>query len=239
MARPFILEPLQVFPFWLLDVGPEEQLGLPLLTPLYGFSTISSPEIVADSMDVAEGNWYFSRKVLKRFNISNITMTRGVTWFDSDFWKWMIAGTTGSMKDLSSIPFLGAVGSLLGLDPLVYRRTLILIEYFPHFPNTGNDVINGIITNIGTVGMVAGAAGIGSEIPSAGVLVSTGIATAVKSAIGPFELAPRLPARAFLLKGCVPVRYKSGSDLDAQSGAVMVSELEIAVEIIEEISLGA
>jgi hypothetical protein len=55
--------------------------------------------------------------------------------------------------------------------------------------------------------------------------------------IGPFEFTARLPAKAWLLHGCLPARYKAGSDFDAGSSAVSLQQLEIAVEMVEEISL--
>jgi hypothetical protein len=239
MARSQLLDPLQVYPFWLLDVGPNDQTGLPILTPLFGFSSITAPEITADVMDVVEGNWYFNKKVLKRFNVGNITLQRGVTWFDSDFWKWMIAAVTGDMTDLSTLPFLGMIpGPTLESGP-TYRRLLLLIQYFPHFILSNDDITVSILQNIGTAGLVAGAAGLGGQIPTALPLVATGLAAAFKAVVGPFELAGRLPARAYVLKGCIPTRYKSGGDMEATSGAVSVAELELAVEIIEELSLAA
>ena len=48
-----------------------------------------------------------------------------------------------------------------------------------------------------------------------------------------------MPARAFLLKDCIPTRYKMGSDFDATSGQVSIAELEIHPHYIEEIALAA
>jgi hypothetical protein len=190
-------------------------------------------------MDVVEGNWYFPRKVLKRFSINNITLQRGVTWYDSDFWKWMIAAITGDMTDLSSLPFLGMIpGPPLESGP-TYRRLLVLIQYFPHLYMGSDSVTISILENLGTTGIVAGAAGLGGDIPATLPLISTGLAALFKSVVGPFELAGRVPARVFVLKGCVPVRYKTGGDMDALSGAVSIAELDLAIEMMEEVSLAA
>jgi len=239
MARTTILEPLQNYPFWLMDVGPNDSLGLPILTPIFGFSAITAPEITADVMDVVEGNWYFNRKVLKRFDIANMTLQRGVTWYDSDFWKWMIAAVTGDMTDLSSLPFLGLIpGPPLESGP-TYRRTLVLVEYFPHLNIGGGGGVAGLATEIGTLGLLLTASGVTGVDVAGLTLASTGVAALFKAALGPYEFASRIPARAYVLKDCVPIRYKSGSDLDANSGAVMISELELAIEMVEEISLAA
>lgn len=48
----------------------------------------------------------------------------------------------------------------------------------------------------------------------------------------------RVPAKAFLLKGCLPVRYKAGSDFAANDSAISVAELDMQLEGFEEISLG-
>jgi len=46
-----------------------------------------------------------------------------------------------------------------------------------------------------------------------------------------------LPAKFWLLSGCVPTRYKAGSDFDAKTGEVSISELDIAMRLFKEISL--
>lgn len=42
-------------------------------------------------------------------------------------------------------------------------------------------------------------------------------------------------AKSWLLVNCLPVRYKAGSDLDASSGAISITELEMAPEEFVEI----
>jgi hypothetical protein len=54
----------------------------------------------------------------------------------------------------------------------------------------------------------------------------------------PLTHAVRMPARAWLLKGCLPKRYKAGTDFEASSGEVSIMELEVEVERFEEYSLG-
>jgi hypothetical protein len=55
-----------------------------------------------------------------------------------------------------------------------------------------------------------------------------------------FNNSPVLvPARAFLLHKCVPVRYRSGSDFDASTGDISIQELEVDAEMVEEISLSS
>ena len=43
--------------------------------------------------------------------------------------------------------------------------------------------------------------------------------------------------KAFLLWSCIPTRYKAGSDFDATSGALSLTELEIQPQYFSEVSL--
>ena len=47
-----------------------------------------------------------------------------------------------------------------------------------------------------------------------------------------------VPARAWYLSGCIPVRYKAASDFDATSSEVSIMELDVDCEDIMEISVG-
>lgn len=55
---------------------------------------------------------------------------------------------------------------------------------------------------------------------------------------GGFEFSRRIPGKAWMLKECRPQRFKPGSDFDAMSQDVSVAQLELAVEEMEEFSLG-
>jgi len=48
-----------------------------------------------------------------------------------------------------------------------------------------------------------------------------------------------LPGKAWILWGCVPSRYKAGSDFDAQGGQVSIAELEINPWAMTELTLGS
>lgn len=52
------------------------------------------------------------------------------------------------------------------------------------------------------------------------------------------ELVSRAPARAWLLKECVPVNYKAGTDFDATSGELSIMELVLVPNSVQEFSLG-
>lgn len=252
-GRSAALDPLRDNNFWLFDVAPIELTpALPLFTPLSGFSAISSPEITVETQDINEGNWPFKKTVVKSASVGSITLSRGVTWYSSDFWNWTqtaIQGTTGT--------------GFLPLAGLTYRRTLLLVHFFRNLPyvkvqavgrvgsaqaidNAQNSQTQAAMAVAGTASFALGA-GLVAGSDAAAVGVGTGIAAGAQlgalQLFGGFvatrQIGIKVPARAFLLKNCVPTRYKSGSDFDATSGQVSIQELDIQPELIEEISLGA
>lgn len=48
-----------------------------------------------------------------------------------------------------------------------------------------------------------------------------------------------IPAKAWMLFGCMPVRYKVAGDFDATSGEVSMMELELSVDRAEEFGIAA
>jgi hypothetical protein len=237
LARSFLSDYLQVFPFWLTDVGPLDAFSLPVLTPLFGFSQLSAPEISIDIETFKEGNWMFDRKVVKSGSVSAITMSRGVSLYESDFSNWIKAALYGDPDQFaSSIPGLGAGG-------LTYRRTLMLIHFMQRTvadPPPGGDKNSGAAAE-GAVLAGLFAAGVAAESgAAAGVSLGGALLglTAGAALLGtPFEFAARIPARAYMLYGCVPSRYKAGSDFDATAGDMSIQELEVQVEMVDQISL--
>jgi hypothetical protein len=127
------------------------------------------------------------------------------------------------------------------------RRTLLLIHFFRH------SVLPQALTAGVTGAVGASVSGILSGIEGGGVagLVAGGV-TAVGSVAGsavgalagqgsplPLGTAVRLPARAWLLQGCLPTRYKAGTDFDATSADVSIMELELSVESFQEYALSS
>ena len=88
--------------------------------------------------------------------------------------------------------------------------------------------------------MVGGAASLGSFGYAEHASAITGAAVASGSGVqlGPFEFTPRMPAKAWILYGCLPARYKSGGDMDASDANISIQELELSVEYLDELSLG-
>jgi T4-like virus tail tube protein gp19 len=234
MARSTLSDYLQVYPFWLMDIAPIEPLSLPVFTPTFGFSSIVAPELTLEMEEITEGNSLYRRKVVKRGDTSGITLTRGASWIDSDFYSWATAALKGTTGGLTS-PIPGAL-SLGGVTP---RRNLLLVWFFSRnaFGSSAAAAaaILGGVAALGAAGSAGG--GVGSVISSAATAGATAAAGAMTA--GPFEFAARLPAKAYILKNCLPGRYKPGSDFDAQSGSISIQELDVTMEGFEEISLAS
>lgn len=223
MARSNVQDYLQAFPFWLFDVAPIDALALPIFTPLSGFATVSAPEITLETQEIKEANWPFKRHSVKAADVSPITLTKGVTFANSDFWRWIIASVMGDTEWQLKIPFIPP-SRIGGPTP---RRQLVLVHFFARNP-------------FSTLAAAA-AAIVGGQFEAtiANALNPGAIPAAVAGAIGQFgfDVVTRIPARAHVLHGCLPTRYKTGSDFDARSGEVSIAELDLKPELVEEISL--
>lgn len=246
MARSSLSDYLQTYAFWLCDIAPIEPLALPLFTPLLGFRQISAPEMTVELQEVTQANWHFKSKVVKSADVSNITLMRGATWYDMDFYKWIFAALDGSTEGHGDPIRKSGKGGVMGLSigGPTPRRDLLLIQYLPHSPIPAQHAyaasVAGMLSLQGTVtGMTGGAASLAS-FDFAGSIAGAGIGsigTGLGKALGPIEMAPRIPAKAWVLYGCIPTRYKAGGDFDATSSEISLQELEIAVEHWDEVGL--
>jgi len=231
MARSWTFDYLQQYPFWLVDVAPISTLALPIFNPFGGFSSISGPEISLTTETINEANWIFDKKVVTGASVGPVTLQRGVTWYDSDFWHWVMASLKGDPEEFTA----GIVPGMRtgGVTP---RRTMMLVHFFSRM--MGNPLADPNADLKGTA-YRAGLAGVGATITGgvAGLSVagSIGVAAGVLGALGfpQFEFAPRIPAKVYILYGCLPSRYKMDGDFDASSGDVSISELEMSVEMVE------
>lgn len=262
MTRSPFFDPLRDSNFWLYDVAPIElAASLPIFTPLMGFSAVSSPEITVETQQINEGNWPYTKSVVKSASVGSMTLSRGVSMVQSDFWRWVQSAVQGSTG--SNIGFLPVGG-------VTYRRTLLLIHFFRNLPLpvsgfsfkdrpilAAKDALGQAGLAIGGNAFVSTAAGFvaGTDVPlqGLGVAASSAVQLGALQAMGAFfggsagsgnalgiaNIGIKVPARAFMLKNCIPTRYKSGSDFDASSGQVSIQELDIQPEIVEEIALSA
>lgn len=102
---------------------------------------------------------------------------------------------------------------------ITFRRDLVLIQFFAHNPTFGLDE-----TSHRTVANQA-------------FKKADATGTFSVGKIGPFEMAARIPARAYMLRGCIPSAWTAGQGFDAMEGSVTISTLTLTVELVEEISL--
>lgn len=237
--RSSLTDYLQNYPFWLMDIAPIEALAVPLFTPMLGFSSITAPELSIELTTIVEANWFFSRKVLKQADAGSITLMRASKWYDDDFYRWIIAALSGTTGGFGS-RYARAIG---GATP---RRDLLLVHFLAHSPVPDGGAqaaaAAGLLALQGTAtALVGGAQSLKAGAVLGGGLVGAGSAVsgALGASLGPFEVVPRLPAKAWVLYGCVPTRYKASGDFDATDSAISLQELEVAVEYWDELSLGS
>ncbi len=230
MPRSIISDMLQIYRFWLVDISPLDSISLPILNPLMGFSSITAPEITSEVISIQEGNWYFQKKVTGRANVAPITLKRAASVLDRDFYNWIIHSITGESPAATS-KALGAInGRLSGrLNPSP-RRNLLLIQYFSHDP-FGSDAER--VVNI--TGQSNGSNSIPNRDGNSGL--ATNQAKDVGLFNGPLTTIKMIPARAFMLYGCIPSRYKASQDFDAKSSDVSIQELTLECEGFEQITL--
>jgi phage tail-like protein len=211
MARHTLLDELAVFRFHLLDVCPLIPPHVPVFMPQAGFSSATAPEITAEIEEIPEGNFIAKRKVIKGATVSAITLSRGSTFYDSDFWRWFSRGILGPT------PKMG--------NPRV-RRNFLLIQFAQ---DSGVAAIAS--TTAFGAGLVAAAGETGGSL-AASMGASAGIVTGMGGIW-------RMPAKTWMLWNCLPSRWKAASDFDARSSEVSIAELDLEPELVEEYSLAA
>lgn len=115
MARSPINDFLQVGRFHVIDVSFTIP---PILLPIFGFRGCSLPELNINMREIPEGNYEYPSKVVSGATVSNITLTQGVSLFNSDFWDWARKTVVGNKpaKDLLIVQFtrMGTSQNALG-----------------------------------------------------------------------------------------------------------------------------
>lgn len=276
MPRQAYLDTLTNHRFWLFDAAPMDPLAVPVLNPIFGFTSFTAPEISVETHDIQEGNWPFPKKVVLKGSLNTLTLVRGATLADADFWRWIKAAVHGDVEALQTrafalstvlaqgVSFSGdrervsetvrstlslAAAALMGLTQTpriggpTFRRSLVLMQFFPNLSTGGfSDVGAGIGTFLNAAAVSGPTAAFGGAF---GAKLGFEIATAL---IGAFTDAnktaqamayERVTARAWVLDGVIPVRYKTGTDYDASSPAVSLQELDLVYEGIKELSIAS
>jgi len=231
-ARHRFFDRLQSYAFWLVDVQPGLIPPFYALLPIYQFSSMTAPEVTVSTKEIVQATQSLSRKVVETASINEITLIRGATWHDSDFWTW-------------------TRNAIHGYDPNDrVRRTLLMIQFLPggiwNFDGNGKKTPDALMTTSMALFQAGMSTAVGLKmagntadkiVAGASVAAALGTAAAVGGAAGMQEWTPRVPVRSWLLEGCIPVRYKSATDFDASSGEISMMEMDLAVENFEEISL--
>lgn len=232
MARSRLFDVLQSHLFWAFDATSQ---GVPVFNPLFGFAKVSAPQITAEVEQFKDGTYVYNRYVVKGGSIGPVIFERAASMFDADFYDWIMFTLHGN-KDFEDGGTLGKIANdLLGGGRTTPRRNLLIVQFTNiNIANLSGDAATEALK-------IAGMVAIGSIT---GILSGGGIAGAAVGAaaaavgIGPFQFATRIPARAWLLHGCLPIRYKAGADFDASTASISLQELEVQPEMIEEFSLG-
>jgi hypothetical protein len=177
----------------------------------YGFQSVSLPSVSAEAQSFSQINDYYSNYYYTNFSVEPISMARGVRAFDSSFYRWMIR-------------------SLRGEDRV--QRDFLLLHFYA---NVGIvDATNGDVAAIAAAAAIAGgfagAAAGNFTVAAAGASVAAGVG------LGNLEMI-NMVGKAYMLYGCLPTRYKAGTDLDATSGDASIAELEMQPHHFTEISL--
>lgn len=184
MARSEFTDLLQNHHFWLCEISVSSRPPFFVAGSLIGgFQSVTMPEITGETESVSQMCSPYRVNYNRTYTYNALTLLRGVSSYDSSFYRWMYRSMRGEDR--------------------VQRDFLLL-----HFSNVG----------------------IGVD----GAPLTTGIAQNV--GFGNLEEL-RAFGKGYYLWGCIPVRYKAGSDLDASSGDVSIAELDIQPSYFTEFSL--
>ena len=226
MTRALFNDKLMSFQYHLLDVDFSMSVPPWVLLPSAGFSSISAPEIAIETETIEEGVDPFIHHTLKKASTNTLTLQKGVSAFNSDFWRWTMACLRG---DNGWSPGLIPTG-----PPKIpgKRRTMLLMHYTgisPEGLGAALSEASGPVEKI-RAGLL-GAAGGGAAAAAQTIKVLTG---------GLIDLGiTSVPGKVYMLIDCLPTRYKPASDFDAASSEVSLEELDIVFHRMEEMSLSA
>lgn len=183
MPRRRAFDYLQACNFWLLDISASPRLPLFVAGTLTnGFQSITMPELTAETETIQPLNSAYPVTFAAKYTVGTMTLTRGVTPYDSTFWRWIRRSVSGEDRVQRNLLLLHFMGLGIGDDagPIV-----------PAVPGVGGGNLE-VIRGFG---------------------------------------------KGYILWDCVPIRYKSGTDLDGSSGEVSIAELDIQPLYFTEFSL--
>lgn len=219
MARTPVLDELLSHEFHLIDVDIQPPFLPPLvLWPTAGFSSITAPEMTAETTTIVEGTSDYTYAVLSRSSMSPMTLSKGVSMFNTDFWRWMLGAVSG--KNDSEIVFSPSIGPPTPPIPPARRRNLMLIQ-------SSGISVKGLM-EIMKIGSMKEKLLATTLLPSAGLTAASSAAISLLSQ-GTFDLnLLGIPGRAYMLFDCLPIRFKAAGDFEANATTVSIEELEIS-----------
>jgi phage tail-like protein len=211
MARDLVDEILRGYMFHVTAVPLGFSLfgdSSPVLTPDVGFASVTIPEMSINVDTINEGNMMVSHRIPTSIAEGEITMTRGATYSNNDFYVWIMKVMQAQVN---------------------FRRDLVIVQYFPamkgKFGSFGSSAL--VSSNLSTYTNTATGAVVGTPGTNSGVDLDTSNIPGI---------AGRIPARAWKVTNAFPTRYKPGGDMDANSSELQISELAFAFQNIQEFS---
>ena len=233
MARGMLNDELRVHEFHILDVDWSFSALPFVLFPSTGFSSITAPELTIETEEIREGTSNFVRQVLTKGTTNTITLTKGVTPFNSDFWRWTTAclkGTPhGQFTIVKFLVDLAKMVTYMGLPEVPAKRRNLLLFHATGISLEGllKSIQNGnAFDKLKGVALLPAGAAVGAAEAISGMtggMVDVGITS--------------IPGKVYVLFDCLPTRYKVGSDFDASTSAVSIEEIDLSFSYFEEFSL--
>jgi phage tail-like protein len=214
MSRSRLQDRLHNYAFWLVDVSPTLDPPFYALLPVFGFSTITAPEVTLNMREIVQANRLLPVQVVESAALTPLTLTRGASLFESDFWRWIrqvMHGHSNTEKDFLLIQFIGGGAREMSTGAAGAAAAGLLMAGLAGSAGVGTAGIATITAALGTVAVVGG-------IPNEG-------------------WEPRIPAKGWILRSCKPTRYKVAGDFDASSSDVSLQELDLVMEDFEEVAL--
>ena len=141
MSRSHITDPFQTFRFHVkaTKAGSLEPLG-PVAA---GFNSVTLPTQTIESAEYKEGIMVYRRKFPGDTTFDDITLTRGVTVVNSEFWNWVNATSSGReyRVDLQILHFhRDNITDQSDFSTLTPSRIIDCYECFPLSVKSGSDM---------------------------------------------------------------------------------------------------
>jgi len=211
------LDMLQEYPFHVFDMsGYQGDAANSVFDPVLGFSACTTPEWTVTTREVKPGNAPFTRYAVQSAVVGPITLSRGVRWYDSDFYNWLLR-------------------ALKGIAPV--RRDLFLVHFFGWRPTVKREqsaVVESVELERPDILQQPKKRPVSGGIQ---ITRKTGGLVSLPPENGLTALTTRIPARCWYMRKCIPTGYKPGGDFDANSANVSIATLTIQPGFVDEVTV--